>query len=84
MDLTTLSPEILEELKELVPYLTWMEKFWWLFILLMVWTTAWKGVALWRAGRNKSMPWFIVLFLVNTLGILEIIYILGFSKKKRS
>jgi hypothetical protein len=71
----------LAELKELAPFMEWMEKFWWIFLLLIVWALAWKGVALWRAARNGSKPWFIVLLLVNTLGILEIIYVLGFSTK---
>jgi methionyl-tRNA synthetase len=50
--------------------------------LAVVWSMAWKGVALWRAGRNAHLGWFIVLFIVNTLGILEIIYIFAFSRKK--
>jgi hypothetical protein len=52
----------------------------------MVWSMPWKGVALWKAGRKKHLVWFIVLFLVNTLAILEILYIFVFSKcceKKR-
>jgi hypothetical protein len=44
--------------------------------------TPWKGVALWRAARNKQLAWFICLLIFNTLAILEIIYIFGFSKKK--
>ena len=51
-------------------------------ILAVVWSMVWKGVALWRAGRNGHLVWFIVLFIVNTLGILEIIYIFAFSQKK--
>ena len=57
----------------------------WLAVIIpfiLVWTLPWKGVALWRAARNKQLVWFIVLFLVNTLAILEIIYIFGFSKRK--
>ena len=55
----------------------------WLFIsLAVVWSMAWKGVALWRAGRNAHMVWFIVMFIFNTLGILPIIYIFAFSRKK--
>ncbi len=41
--------------------------------LAVVWSMVWKGIALWRAGRNAHLAWFIVLFIVNTLGILEII-----------
>ncbi len=52
-------------------------------LLLVVWSTAWKGVALWRAAGNKQLVWFICLLIFNTLGILEIIYIFGFSKPKK-
>jgi len=55
---------------------------WLVTILAVVWSMAWKGVALWRAGGNAHLVWFIVLFIVNTLGILEIIYIFAFSRKK--
>ena len=60
------------------PNLTLM---WLVTSLAVVWSMAWKGVALWRAGRNAHLVWFIVLFIFNTLGILPIIYIFAFSKK---
>lgn len=50
--------------------------------LAIAWSTVWKGFALWRAARNAHRNWFITLFLVNTVGILEIIYIFAFSQKK--
>jgi hypothetical protein len=50
--------------------------------LAVVWSMAWKGVALWRAGRNNHLAWFICLFIFNTLGILEIVYIFAFSRVK--
>jgi len=56
--------------------------FWMAISLAIVWEAAWKGVALWRAGRNAHLVWFIALFIFNTLGILPIIYIFAFSKKQ--
>lgn len=53
-----------------------------LLVVLMLWSSVWKGFALYRAGANKSVPWFIVLFILNTAGILEILYLFVFSKKK--
>jgi hypothetical protein len=53
------------------------------FIIVMIWSAIWKGIALWKAGRNGQLAWFVVLFIVNTVGILEIIYILAFQKKSR-
>jgi len=52
------------------------------FIAIVVWTIPWKGVALWRAAKNGQKIWFISLLVLNTIGILEIIYIFIFSKKK--
>jgi len=52
-----------------------------LFIVLGAWTMVWKGLALYRAGQNRSPGWFTVLLLVNTLGILEIVYLFAISKK---
>lgn len=51
-------------------------------IIAAIWSGVWKGIALWRAGGNKHLVWFICIFIFNTLGILEIIYIFGFSRKK--
>ena len=50
--------------------------------LLIVWEMAWKGVALWRAGKNAHLAWFICIFIFNKLGILPIIYVFVFSKKR--
>lgn len=47
----------------------------------VAWTLVWKGLALYRAGANRSVPWFVVLLIVNTFGILEILYLVVFSKK---
>jgi len=44
------------------------------FFALIAWTLVWKALALWRAARNGHKIWFIVLLVVNTVGILEIIY----------
>lgn len=54
----------------------------WIWGPLVVWSLIWKGWALWRAARAGSKPWFVVLLVVNTVGILEILYVFVFSKKK--
>jgi 4-amino-4-deoxy-L-arabinose transferase-like glycosyltransferase len=53
-----------------------------LMLLFIAWTVPWKGVALWKAARNKHLVWFIFMLIVNSLAILEIVYIFGFSKSK--
>lgn len=52
-------------------------------VLVAVWTIAIKGLALWHAARNGQKLWFIVLLVVNTLGILEVVYLVGFRKDKQ-
>ncbi|MDD4351616.1 MAG: DUF5652 family protein [Candidatus Gracilibacteria bacterium] len=54
---------------------------WILITLAVLWSIPWKAVALWQAARNSHKGWFIALLIINTVGILEIIYIFGFSKK---
>lgn len=49
-----------------------------------IWVMAWKGLALWRAAERQSLPWFVVLLVLNTLGLLEIIYIFFVAKPKKS
>lgn len=44
-------------------------------ILLIVWGLVWKGLALWRAAKRGEKIWFTVFLIVNTAGILEIIYL---------
>lgn len=54
----------------------------WVLILVALWVLPWKGLALWKAARNSDRNWFIALLVVNTLSILEILYIYIFSKPR--
>ncbi|MBW2999733.1 hypothetical protein KY339_03595 [Candidatus Woesearchaeota archaeon] len=56
--------------------------YWWL-VPLVIWAAIWKGIGLWKSGRNNQLAWFVVLFILNTAGILPIVYLLFFQKKKR-
>ncbi|NLE07172.1 MAG: hypothetical protein GX627_00975 [Parcubacteria group bacterium] len=51
------------------------------FFILGLWSFVWKGISLWKAAQNKSKSWFVFLLVVNTVGVLEILYIYIFSKK---
>lgn len=53
------------------------------FYIIVIWSLIWKGIALWHAARNEQRAWFIALLLINTIGILEIIYLLFFRKGRR-
>lgn len=58
----------------LIPWLPFMAP-------AVVWALFWKGIALYKAARNEQKGWFVTLLLLNTLGILEIIYLLFFSTR---
>ncbi len=53
-----------------------------LLFVLFLWSLLWKGIALWKAVKNEQRNWFIVMLVVNTIGILEIAYLFFFAKKK--
>ena len=50
--------------------------------MLLLWSLAWKGLALWKAARNDERYWYVALLLINTAGILEILYLFFFAKEK--
>ncbi len=53
-----------------------------LLMVILLWSIYWKGMALWKAARQEDKIWFIVMLVVNLVGILEILYIYVFSKRK--
>jgi len=50
--------------------------------VIIIWSLAWKGVAMWAAAKHSQKNWFIAILILNTLGILEIIYLFRFAKKR--
>ncbi|RJQ22449.1 hypothetical protein C4580_00135 [Candidatus Woesearchaeota archaeon] len=54
-----------------------------ILIPLIIWELIWKGIALWKCGRNNQLVWFVVILLINSLGIVPIVYLLFFQKKSR-
>ena len=53
-------------------------------LVLAIWSAVWKGFALYRAGRLAQSGWFVAMFILNTAGILEILYLFVFSKRAQS
>jgi hypothetical protein len=54
----------------------------WLLAIILIWTLIWKGIALWKSARLNQPIWFVALLVLNTIGILPILYIFVFSKYK--
>ena len=53
----------------------------WILFAIFIWTLPWKGYALWKSARLKHKWWFVALLIINSLAVLEILYIFVFSKK---
>ena len=54
----------------------------WFLAIILTWTLIWKGLALWKASKRNSSIWFVALLVINTMGILEILYFYLFSEMK--
>ncbi len=52
-----------------------------LLLLLLAWSLVWKGLALWRAAKLNQKVWYVALLVINTAGLLEIIYLIVTRKK---
>ncbi len=50
------------------------------FWILVIWTLIWKGWALWESARRGQKAWFVALFVISSLGVLEAIYIFFIAK----
>jgi len=57
-----------------------------LVFVLFIWTLIWRGLSLWRSAKQEQQNWFIALLVLGTffniLGLLDIIYLFRFSKKR--
>lgn len=50
-------------------------------VVLVLWSVFWKGLALWHSAQRRDVGWFVVMLVVNTAGILEIIYLFAIAKR---
>ena len=52
-----------------------------LFALIILWSLVWKGFGLWRAAERQQRYWFIAMLVLNTAGLLEIVYLFLVARK---
>ena len=46
-----------------------------LIVILVLFDSVMKLIALWKSARNNHLVWFICLAIFNTIGILPIVYL---------
>ncbi len=50
---------------------------WWpLILLIIVLEVVLKGVGLYRSARNGQKYWFVAILIINTLGVLPLVYLI--------
>jgi len=59
-----------------------LSSYWWIILVIVFWELIWKALSLWKSARKNDKVWFVALLVLNTLGILEILYIFVFSKRE--
>lgn len=45
------------------------------YLVILIWSLIWKGIALWKAARKEHIVWFVIILTMNSMGLLEIAYI---------
>jgi len=53
-------------------------------ILISIWSLIWEGLGLWHSAQNKQKGWFLAILILNTLGLLPIIYLIWFKQKEKT
>lgn len=52
-----------------------------IIVILTIWSVLWKCYSVWHAAKNGHKKWFIALVILNTIGILDMIYVFRILKK---
>lgn len=55
-----------------------------LVLLITIWQLVWSGYALWLAARAQRVWWFVAILIINSLGILEILYVFIFDQSEEN
>lgn len=55
----------------------------WIFLPVVLWDLIWKLIALWKAAKNNHRIWFIFIGIINSVGILPLIYILLSNRRSK-
>jgi methionyl-tRNA synthetase len=53
-----------------------------LLTIFLIWSLVWKGLALWYSARRGQTVWYVAMLILNTVGLLEIIYLIVYRRKK--
>lgn len=52
-----------------------------LLSVLFAWSLFWTGMALWKSARLSHKWWFLIVLVVNSVGIVAIIYLYFIARR---
>jgi hypothetical protein len=52
-------------------------------LALLLWSAGWKAASVWRAARDGDRRWYAALWIVNSAGLLDAIYLFVVSPRRR-
>jgi hypothetical protein len=63
----------------------YQQPLWMLLSLLLItlWSLFWKGFGLWHSAKNQQKGWFIAILILNTMGLLPILYLIWIKPKRK-
>jgi hypothetical protein len=53
-----------------------------LLVVLVLWSILWKSLALWHSARQGRPYWFVAFIILNTIGVLELVFLFGILRLK--
>lgn len=53
-----------------------------LVVVVGLWELFWKAIALYKAGRNGQIVWYLIIFIIASVGIIPIAYLLFFQAER--
>ncbi|MFP4458802.1 MAG: DUF5652 family protein [Candidatus Zixiibacteriota bacterium] len=77
-----MSPQDATEINELFGSMGIFILFIVIISILAIWDAVWKAIGMWKAARRDDILWFLLCLILNTIGILPIIYIYAIANKK--
>ena len=55
----------------------------WVYLPVIALELIMKGFALWKAAKKDHKYWFVALLVLNTVGVLPVVYLLFFADRAR-
>lgn len=52
-------------------------------IILAIFDLTVRGIALWKSARNGEKYWFVGLLVINSMGLIPLLYLAFFDKSSR-